>query len=104
MNQLCEYLVVRKVPRVIIVTVYNPVPNYPLAVKAMDALNEITCQIAQQHGFVIADVFKQFKGKEADYIEGYLAGRFEDLASPIGGLFILILKVTERLSSSSLPW
>lgn len=82
MDHLCGFLEQRKIPHVIVATVYNPVPNFPLGVEAMEGLNQITRQIAEHYKCGLVDVYEGFRNNEADYIEGYRNGRFEDLASP----------------------
>lgn len=84
MDHLCGFLAQHKIPHVVIATVYNPVPNFPLGVQAMDGLHSITQQIATRYKFAIVDVYEAFRSNEVDYIHGYREGRFEDLASPIG--------------------
>lgn len=83
MTRLCDFIQNGHIPYVIIATVYNPAPKYPLAVEALEGLNAITREIAQKHKFGVVDVYKKFRGNEAYFIDNYRTGRFEDLISPI---------------------
>lgn len=82
MDLLCGSIQQRSIPHVLVATVYNPVPNFPLAVHAMESLNGIIRDTAEHYKFEIADVYKGFQKNEAYYIEGYRTGRYEDLVSP----------------------
>jgi lysophospholipase L1-like esterase len=82
MNLLCRSIQQRGIPRVIVATVYNPAPNFPLAVHAMESLNGIIHDIAAHYKLELVDVYKGFQKNEASYIAGYRTGRYEDLASP----------------------
>jgi len=79
---LCNSIRKWNIPHVIVATVYNPTPNFPLAVHAIESLNGITRNIASQCNFEIVDVYKGFLQHEVSYIDGYRMGRYEDLASP----------------------
>lgn len=83
MDSLCTYVAEQKIPYVIVATVYNPVPHFPLATRAISALNGIAREIAEQYKFGVVDVQTEFLNHEAYYIHGYKTGRFEDLVSPI---------------------
>ncbi|QQE78292.1 SGNH/GDSL hydrolase family protein [Alicyclobacillus sp. SO9] len=83
MDALCAHIAEQRIPHVIVATVYNPIPNFPLAVRAIDALNGIAREIAEHYDFTVVNVQKKFLTHEAYYIEGYKTGRFEDLMSPI---------------------
>lgn len=82
MNLLCESIERQKIPHVLVTTVYNPAPNFPLAVNAMESLNENIKSVVKKYSFHLVDVHKTFRDKEPFYIEGYRTGRFEDLVSP----------------------
>ncbi len=82
MGLLCRFIRAHNIPTVIVATVYNPVPNFPVAVHAIGSLNEIIKDIAKRNKFVLADVYKRFVTHEATYIEGYRDGRYEDLSIP----------------------
>lgn len=82
MNRLCNDISRRKIPHVLVATVYNPVPNFPLAVQAIEELNNITINIAEHYQFGVIDVYTKFQHSELLYINGYRSGRFEDLSFP----------------------
>lgn len=82
MNLLSESIAAHHTPHVIVTTVYNPAPNFPLAVYAIESLNHRILDIAKSHSFEVVDIYTAFQNHEASYIEGYRSGRFEDLATP----------------------
>lgn len=83
MDRLCDFISGQQIPRVVIATIYNPVPNFPLAVHAMQGLNGIAREIAEHHHFDVVDVHNKFLDNEAYFIDGYRSGQFADLASPV---------------------
>ncbi|KPV45576.1 SGNH/GDSL hydrolase family protein [Alicyclobacillus ferrooxydans] len=82
MDHLCSFLKQKNIPHIILATIYNPVPHFPLGVDAIEGLNQVTRQIAEHYKFGLIHVYERFRNNEALYIEGYRNGRFEDLASP----------------------
>lgn len=83
LNLLCRSVRKHDIPHVLVATVYNPAPNYPLAVHAIESLNEIIREVTNHNGFELVDLYSEFQTHEAQYIEGYRTGRLEDLASPL---------------------
>jgi lysophospholipase L1-like esterase len=83
MDKLCAIIHQFKIPHVVVANIYNPVPNFSLAVDAFEQLNGAIREIAGRYRFALVDVHKTYQNNEADFIEGYRSGRFEDLASPI---------------------
>jgi lysophospholipase L1-like esterase len=83
LHMLCDSISKHDIPTVLAATVYNPAPNFPLAVDAMKSLNAIIQDESKSHHFELIDVHKAFLQKEASYIDRYRTGRLEDLASPI---------------------
>ncbi len=81
---LCRSIQLRGIPHVIVATVYNPVPNFPLAVRAIESLNGIIRKISDNYKFELVDIYEGFQKNEVFYIEGYRTGRYEDLSSPFG--------------------
>ncbi|MNJ52438.1 Spore germination lipase LipC [compost metagenome] len=67
--------------RIICCTQYNPFPNSPLSVKAIDGLNQATKEVAQHHCAKIVPVHTWFEGKQGDLIYGYRKGKIEDALS-----------------------
>lgn len=82
LRRMCEAIHHRKIPHVLIATVYNPVPNFPLAVQAIESLNGIIRSTAKKYKFTVVDVYKGFLKNEPYYIDGYHTGQVEDLAIP----------------------
>ncbi len=82
LNLLCRSISYHNIPFVLVATVYNPVPNFPLAVNAIESLNDIVRDMTKHYNFELVDVYNEFQKKEFNYIEGYRTGRFEDLVSP----------------------
>ncbi|SFU83364.1 SGNH/GDSL hydrolase family protein [Alicyclobacillus macrosporangiidus] len=80
---LCRLMARSGIPRVVLCTIYNPVPHSPLASGGIDQLNDIICTLAKAHGFTVADVHGAFSGHEAEWIDGYRSGHLDDLISPI---------------------
>lgn len=83
MDQLRSLIQQQNVPHVVVATVYNPVPNFSLAVHAMEALNGITRAISEHYKFQLVDVHASFLNQEPFFIESYRTGHLEDLSSPI---------------------
>lgn len=84
MDKLCAAIEHRDVPYVMVATIYNPVPNFPVAVHAMESLNEMIQDIAKHHKFEVVDIYTEFQENENHFIDGYRTGRYEDLAFPFG--------------------
>lgn len=82
MDRLCEWIYKKRIPHVLVSTVYNPVPNAPIAVRSIEKLNETIRESATKYKFRLVDVYEAFKGKEPKYINRYRSGRLEDLAVP----------------------
>lgn len=82
MEQLCGFLATKKIPHILVATVYNPVPNFALGVHAIEGLNKITQTITSRYRFPLVDVYEGFRSSEAYYIENYRFGRLSDLSSP----------------------
>ncbi|GLG00231.1 lipase [Alicyclobacillus hesperidum subsp. aegles] len=82
MNLLCNFIYKRNIPYVIVTTVYNPIPHFPIAVAAFDRLNTVIRKLAEAYRFTVSDVFAGFQNREHQLIEGYRNGKFEDLALP----------------------
>lgn len=72
---------IRKVSkaRLVVCTQYNPFPNSPVAVEAINALNTVTAEVAQKTGCLVAPVHEWFAGRQAALIAGYRTGRIEDM-------------------------
>lgn len=84
MEQLCRFISHQQVPNVFVVNVYNPVPQSPLAVSAIEGLNTVTKEIAHQYDFQLVDVYSHFHNNEVYFIDRYRTGRMDDLISPFG--------------------
>ena len=65
--------------RIILCTQYNPFPNSPIAISAMQSLNQITKEVAAKFCTDLAPVHTAFAGREALLIQGYNGGRIEDV-------------------------
>jgi acyl-CoA thioesterase I len=69
--------------KIVLCTQYNPFPNSPLAVKAIDALNGMTSTVATNLHTELAPTHVWFAGREAELVQGYKSGQLQDaLASP----------------------
>lgn len=82
MGRLFTFIGKQQLPYKITATVYNPAPQSPLASYAIEKLNGIIRNDAEQHGFDVVDIYKAFNGKEAKLINRYKSGRIEDLFVP----------------------
>lgn len=80
LDVLAHFLSTQDIPRVLLGTVYNPVPHSPLATQAIEELNVIIRRTAERHRLELIDIYSAFKGKEPYLIHGYRTGRIEDLA------------------------
>lgn len=82
MDRIFHLLVQYPIPHVLVGTVYNPAPNFPIAVGAMTKLRDVTRRIGQRYQVPVVDVYERFDTNEAYLIEGYRMGRLEDLSVP----------------------
>ncbi|WP_018131633.1 SGNH/GDSL hydrolase family protein [Effusibacillus pohliae] len=82
MDHLCRSIKSQRIPYVLVPTVYNPVPNSPIAVEAVEQLNRVIHKCAAKYHFTLVDIYAAFKGKEHLYINRYRNGRLEDLMLP----------------------
>jgi acyl-CoA thioesterase-1 len=64
---------------IILCTQYNPFPHSPIAVGAIQSLNQITKEISSNYNTELAPVHTAFAGREAFLIQGYNGGRIEDV-------------------------
>ncbi|TCZ78429.1 SGNH/GDSL hydrolase family protein [Paenibacillus albiflavus] len=67
--------------RIICCTQYNPFPNSPLAVEAIDQLNCTIKELASKYGVTVVPTHNWFEGKQANLIYGYQHGKLEDALS-----------------------
>jgi hypothetical protein len=68
---------------IICCTQYNPFPNSPIAVKAIETLNRAIIGTAMKYGCSVARTDHWFSGKEALLIDGYRSGTIEEVARGI---------------------
>lgn len=69
----------RQVPTTIAMTVYNPIPNSPLAEETFRQMNRKIHKAAQTYNFHLVDIEKTFLGHEHRYIHRYQSGHLQDL-------------------------
>lgn len=79
-HPLCQHIQAQKISHVMIGTMYNPTPYYPLAGIAIQALNQKIRATADNYGFKVVNLDQIFSKRESELIDGYRAGRMEDLA------------------------
>jgi len=65
---------------IVLCTQYNPFPNSPLAVQAIQSLNGITQRMASRYRTKLAPAHQWFAGNQAELIAGYRNGRLEDVS------------------------
>lgn len=82
-NHLCHFIASKRIPHVVVGTLYNPLPNYDVAVDAICRLNDIAREVAKTYRFDVVGVYQTFRENEPYFIEGYRTGQFEDILSPI---------------------
>lgn len=67
--------------RIIGCTQYNPFPNSPLAVEAIDRLNRMINELAHNSNVTVAPAHTWFEGKQAELVHWYRNGKIEDALS-----------------------
>jgi lysophospholipase L1-like esterase len=74
---------IRQISRssIVLCTQYNPFPNTPAAVRAIEALNGITHRMSLRYRTRLAPTHQWFEGKQASLIAGYRNGRLEDVTA-----------------------
>lgn len=77
--EICSLMTSRRVPHVLILNLYNPVPKTEFAAKAVNRLNSVIEEQARAHDFPLVDVRRAFQGREAEFIAGFRLGHIEDL-------------------------
>lgn len=82
-DQLCHFIASKRIPHVVVGTLYNPLPNYDVAVDAICRLNDIARDVAKRYRFDVVSVYQTFRDNEPYFIEGYRTGQFQDIVSPI---------------------
>lgn len=81
-DPLCRLLQAQNVPRILIGTMYNPTPHYPLADLAVARLNQKIRKSATDYGFKVVSLESDFAERESQLIDGYRQGLREDLGVP----------------------
>lgn len=82
LREICHLLQQREVPRVALATVYNPIPHASIAVSTMRQLNTDISETAKQYRYPVVDLAQAFDGAQANLIQGYRHGRWNDLLVP----------------------
>ncbi|WAH37648.1 SGNH/GDSL hydrolase family protein [Alicyclobacillus dauci] len=71
-----------QVPTTVAMTIYNPVPNFPVAQMTFSQMNGIIRDAANKYQFPLVDLHTAFSGRESQYIHRYQRGILEDLMRP----------------------
>jgi lysophospholipase L1-like esterase len=82
LGRVCSLLREAGVPKVVLGTLFNPIPHSPLAAHAFSRVNEVVRKLARQHGFAVAEIHAAYGGREPALIHRYRTGRLEDLSLP----------------------
>ncbi|MCF8566388.1 SGNH/GDSL hydrolase family protein [Alicyclobacillus tolerans] len=84
LERICLLLEKQDIPYVLMSTMYNPLPNTPLAAYSIGQINQVIRARAQLSKFRLVDAHNAFLGQEAAMVFNYRTGRMEDLSIPFG--------------------
>ncbi|GMA51116.1 hypothetical protein GCM10025857_24730 [Alicyclobacillus contaminans] len=77
-----EVLRERRVPYVVVGSLYNPLPNASLAEAAITRFNQHLAKSAAAFHFPVVNLYTLFRGHEPNWIARYRTGQIQDLATP----------------------
>jgi len=82
LQRLCQQTSERGIPHVFIGNIYNPFPNAPMVMHAIENLNAVIQTHANTYNFTLVDLYSAFDMHQRRFIHHYRTGRIEDMATP----------------------